>query len=162
MRNTPFTSRTRIITMKEDETTTVVASTTTTSSDKSFDSVVVHPLVLLSVVDHYKRVDEVRARFFFSPMRSLRVFSLFGFSMMRSLLRGQKSDWLCARSSAIVVSRFSFSLAFARLSLKLTSLVFFLSHFKRAMKTTTTTTTTKTSTRDASSAFYSGPRPTTG
>jgi hypothetical protein len=51
--------------MKEDETTTVVASTTT-SSDKSFDSVVVHPLVLLSVVDHYKRVDEVRARFFFS------------------------------------------------------------------------------------------------
>ena len=55
--------------MKEDETTTVVASTTT-SSDKSFDSVVVHPLVLLSVVDHYKRVDEVRdltCAFFFLP-----------------------------------------------------------------------------------------------
>jgi 26S proteasome regulatory subunit N8 len=92
--------------MKEDETTTVVASTTT-SSDKSFDSVVVHPLVLLSVVDHYKRVDEVRARFFFLPMRSLRVFSLFGFSMRGFVARASKSDWFCAlvlRSLSLVPS----------------------------------------------------------
>jgi len=157
--------------MKEDEATTVVASTTT-SSDKSFDSVVVHPLVLLSVVDHYKRVDEVRARFSFSPRRDLFVFFLSLVFRLRFSLRGQKSDWFCARvvlrrDARRCLSFFLLSLAFARLSLKLTSLVFFLSlflsHFKRAMKTTTTTTTTtKTSTRDASSAFYSGPRPTTG
>jgi len=157
--------------MKEDETTTVVASTTT-SSDKSFDSVVVHPLVLLSVVDHYKRVDEVRARFSFSPRRDLFVFFLSLVFRLRFSLRGQKSDWFCARvvlrrDARRCLSFFLLSLAFARLSLKLISLVFFLSlflsHFKRAMKTTTTTTTTtKTSTRDASSAFYSGPRPTTG
>jgi len=29
------------------------------ASKSNFDSVVVHPLVLLSVVDHFKRVDEV-------------------------------------------------------------------------------------------------------
>ena len=59
--------------MKEDEATVVKVvsassnNNNSSSSNKSFfDSVVVHPLVLLSVVDHYKRVDEVRARFFFS------------------------------------------------------------------------------------------------
>jgi hypothetical protein len=60
-------------TTKEDETTVVEKNTSSSNnngSDKSFDSVVVHPLVLLSVVDHYKRVDEVRderVRVFFSP-----------------------------------------------------------------------------------------------
>ena len=35
-------------------------TTSSASASKSnFDSVVVHPLVLLSVVDHFKRVDEV-------------------------------------------------------------------------------------------------------
>jgi hypothetical protein len=83
--------------MKEDEKTTTVVASTTTSSDKSFDSVVVHPLVLLSVVDHYKRVDEVRARFSFSPRAiSFRVFSLFGFSMRGFVARASKSDWFCA------------------------------------------------------------------
>ena len=38
------------------------------ASKSNFDSVVVHPLVLLSVVDHFKRVDEVmhNAACFFS------------------------------------------------------------------------------------------------
>ena len=44
-------------------------TTSSASASKSnFDSVVVHPLVLLSVVDHFKRVDEVmhNAACFFS------------------------------------------------------------------------------------------------
>ena len=43
------------------------------ASKSNFDSVVVHPLVLLSVVDHFKRVDEVMhnaACFFFSSVFS--------------------------------------------------------------------------------------------
>ena len=42
-------------------------TTSGASANKSnFDSVVVHPLVLLSVVDHFKRVDEViNQRLFF-------------------------------------------------------------------------------------------------
>ena len=41
------------------------------ASKSNFDSVVVHPLVLLSVVDHFKRVDEV--------IRNALVFFLFCF-----------------------------------------------------------------------------------
>ena len=43
------------------------------ASKSNFDAVVVHPLVLLSVVDHFKRVDEVShnaACFFFSSVFS--------------------------------------------------------------------------------------------
>ena len=36
---------------------TTTAATTTASA---YDEVVVHPLVLLSVVDHFRRCDEVR------------------------------------------------------------------------------------------------------
>jgi hypothetical protein len=47
-------------------------TTSSASANKSnFDSVVVHPLVLLSVVDHFKRVDEViHNAYFFSSVFS--------------------------------------------------------------------------------------------
>ena len=49
--------------MKDTDSANDEKETKTTSgasaSKSNFDSVVVHPLVLLSVVDHFKRVDEV-------------------------------------------------------------------------------------------------------
>ena len=50
---------------KETKTTSGVSA-----SKSTFDSVVVHPLVLLSVVDHFKRVDEVINSLFFSLLFS--------------------------------------------------------------------------------------------
>ena len=58
--------------MKDTDSANDEKETKTTSgasaSKSNFDSVVVHPLVLLSVVDHFKRVDEVirNAACFFS------------------------------------------------------------------------------------------------
>lgn len=83
--------------MKEEDEATVVVSTSSNSSNKSsFDSVVVHPLVLLSVVDHYKRVDEVRdvctlCNIAFSFFPDLAFFSLW-FLMSARLLRAQESE----------------------------------------------------------------------
>ena len=63
--------------MKDTDSANDEKETKTTSgasaSKSNFDSVVVHPLVLLSVVDHFKRVDEVMhnaACFFFSSVFS--------------------------------------------------------------------------------------------
>ena len=40
----------------------MVASVEVVKPRGQYDEVVVHPLVLLSVVDHFRRVEEVRAR----------------------------------------------------------------------------------------------------
>ena len=134
---------------EEDEATVVVVSASSNSSNKSsFDSVVVHPLVLLSVVDHYKRVDEVRdvctlCNIAFSFFPDLAFFSLWFFDECALVARaGKRIARACGSVARCVVVSRSFSLVFrAVLLLKLTRILF-LSHFKRAMKTTTRTTKT--------------------
>ena len=42
-------------------TTTMATANVATTNAGAYDEVVVHPLVLLSVVDHFRRCDEVRA-----------------------------------------------------------------------------------------------------
>ena len=104
--------------MKEDETTAVVStSSNNSSSNKSFDSVVVHPLVLLSVVDHYKRVDEVCTAFFSPISFFFLLWSLNALFVVRGLLRAGKASCTCVCSCVarcVVVSRFLFSLVFLR------------------------------------------------
>ena len=82
------------------------------ASKSNFDSVVVHPLVLLSVVDHFKRVDEViHNACFFSSVFSHFLRSDFDdddvMMMMMSISLCSLSLSLCVLSSAMIVSMFS-------------------------------------------------------
>ena len=78
------------------------------TNKSTFDSVVVHPLVLLSVVDHFKRVDEVinnEACFFSSFFPFLRSDDDDAMMMMSISLSSSLS--LCVLSSAMILSIFS-------------------------------------------------------
>ena len=79
-----------------------------TNKSHTFDSVVVHPLVLLSVVDHFKRVDEVinnEACFFSSFFPFLRSDDDDAMMMMSISLSSSLS--LSVLSSAMILSIFS-------------------------------------------------------
>jgi len=85
-------------------------TTSSVSANKSnFDSVVVHPLVLLSVVDHFKRVDEVinNACFFSSFFPFLRSDDDDDDAMMMMSISLSSSLSLSVLSSAMILSIFS-------------------------------------------------------
>ena len=107
--------------MKDTDSANDEKETKTTSgasaSKSNFDSVVVHPLVLLSVVDHFKRVDEViHNACFFSSVFSHFLRSDFDddevMMMMSISLSSSLSLCVCVLSSAMFLSMFSLSFSF--------------------------------------------------
>ena len=87
------------------------------ASKSNFDSVVVHPLVLLSVVDHFKRVDEViHNACFFSSVFSHFLRSDFDdddvMMMMSISLSSSLCVCVCVLSSAMFLSMFFLSFSF--------------------------------------------------
>ena len=86
------------------------------ASKSTFDAVVVHPLVLLSVVDHFKRVDEViNSLFFFLfcfPTFCDLILMMMMMMMMSISLFLSLCVCVCVLSSAMFLSMFSLSFSF--------------------------------------------------
>ena len=108
-----FTKREREREMKDTDSANEKETKTTSkmnTNKSTFDSVVVHPLVLLSVVDHFKRVDEVinnEACFFSSFFPFLRSDDDDDDAMMMMSISLSSSLSLSVLSSAMILSIFS-------------------------------------------------------